>query len=55
MSCGNLFAVLIDSVAIANASLSVGTSFRAVQEDGDVLYWEGCLPFLEFGGGRLLV
>ena len=55
MSYSNLFAVLIDSIAIADMLLSFDVLFGAVREDSDVLYWEICPPFLKFGRGRLLV
>jgi hypothetical protein len=37
MSYSNLFAVLVDSIAIANVLLSFNVSLRAVQEDRNVL------------------
>ena len=38
MTYSNLFAVLVDSIAIADVSFSFNVSFRAVQEDGNVLH-----------------
>ena len=55
VACGQLLAVLVYCVAIANAPLPVNVLFRTVREDGDVLWRESCPPFLEFGRCHLLV
>src|SRR5438045_3698075 len=55
IACGQLLAVLVYCVAIANASIPIDELFRTIQEDGDLLWGKSCPPFLEFSRCHLLV
>ena len=55
IACGQLLAVLVYCVAVANASIPINELFRTIREDGDLLWGKSCPPFLEFSRCRLLV
>jgi hypothetical protein len=55
VSVCNLFAALIDSIAIADVSLTLDILFRPVREDSDIIGRECSPPLLELVRGGLFV